>query len=110
MHRVLIITANCVLLIFLLIGLPAATRDQLGNLQLSSASTGRTLMFCGLGIALAANLFAAQFLIKPRKQKILCWAWAAVFGVLLSAFYGFTRGYFNFSWLRHALQWVQNHL
>jgi hypothetical protein len=110
MHRVLIISANCVFLVFLLIGLPAATRGQLGNVQFSSASTGRTLMFYGLGIALAANLFAAQFLIKVRKRKILCWEWAAVFAALLLAFYGFTRGFFNFDWLRHALQWLQNHV
>ena|ERR1700744_4710511 len=110
MQRILIITANCVLLAFLLIGLPAATRDQWGNLQFSSAHTGRLLMFWGLGIAAAANIFAAVFLIKVRKQKILCWEWAAVFGALLLVFYGFTIGKFNFHWLRHALEWLQKHL
>ncbi len=110
MHRVFIITANCVLLAFLLIGLPAATREQVGNLQLSHASTGRLLMFTGLAIAAAANILAALFLIKPRKQKVVCWEWAAVFIVLLVAFYGFTRGYFNFEWLKKILLWLQNHL
>jgi hypothetical protein len=110
MQRFLIITANCALLILLLIGLPAATREQWGNVQLSSASTGKVLMFWGLGIATVANILAALFFIKGRKQKILCWEWAAVFGALLLAYYGFTRGYFNFEWLKHALQWLQNHL
>jgi hypothetical protein len=110
MHRVLIITANCVLLAFLLIGLPAATREQVGNLQFSHASTGRVLMFTGLGIAAGANVVAALYLIKPRKQKVVCWEWAAVFAALLLAFYGFTRGYFNFEWLKKILLWLQNHL
>lgn len=110
MQRFLIITANCVLLALLLIGLPAATRSQVGNVQLSSASTGRLLLFCGLGIALAANILAGRFLVKVRKQKSLCWEWAAVFGILLLAYYGFVRGWFNFLWLRHALQWLQRHV
>ncbi len=109
MQRILIITANGVLLVFLLIGLPAAARAQWGNLQISSATTGRLLMFCGLGIAAAANLFAALFLLKVRKQKILCWEWAAVFGGLLLAFFAYTRGYLDFAWLTHALQWLQKH-
>jgi hypothetical protein len=62
-----------------------------------------------LGFAAAANIFAALIFVKVRKQKILCWEWAAVFGGLLLAYYGFTRGYFNFNWLKHALQWLQNH-
>jgi hypothetical protein len=109
MQRVLIILANCVLLLFLLVGLPAATREQVGNLQLSHASTGRFLMFVGLGIAVAANLLAALYLIKNRKQKIVCWEWAAVFAALLVAYYGFTQGYFDFVWLRKFLVWIQNH-
>jgi hypothetical protein len=110
MQRFLIITTNCALLALLLIGLPAATRAQLGNVQFSSASTGRLLMFWGLGIAAAANIFAALVFIKGRKQKFLCWEWAAVFGALLLAYYGFMRGYLNFDWLKHALEWLQNHL
>jgi len=110
MQRFLIITINCVLLALLLIGLPAATREQWGNVQLSSASTGKLLMFWGLGIAAAANVLAGLILVKGPKQKILCWEWAAVFGALLLAYYGFTRGWFNFEWLKHALQWLQSHL
>jgi len=107
MYRFLIITTNCALLILLLIGLPAATRTQLGDLQASSAATGQLLMFWGLGIAAAANVFGALLLVKIHKQKTLCWEWAAIFGALLLAYYGFTRGYFNFDWLKHALQWLQ---
>jgi hypothetical protein len=109
MHRFLIITTNCVLLIFLLIGLPAVTREQFGNVQLSSAATGRTLMFWGLGIAAAANILSALLFVKGRKPKILCMEWAAVFVALLLAYYGFMCGEFNFDWLKHALQWLQNH-
>jgi hypothetical protein len=110
MQRFLIITTNCALLILLLIGLPAATRAQFGNLQVSSAATGRLMMFLGLGTAAGANIFAALFFFKIRKQKILCWEWAGVFGGLLLAYYGFTRGYFNFEWLKHALLWLQKRL
>lgn len=109
MQRILIIAANCALLLLLLVGLPAATREHLGNVQLSSASTGQRLMFWGLGIAAAANIFAALIFARGRKQKILCAEWAVIFCALLLAFYGFTRGYFNFDWLKHALQWLQKH-
>ena len=109
MQRFFIITINCALLMFLLIGLPAATREHFGNVQLSSASTGRLLMFLGLGIAVVANILAALFFIKGRKQKILCWEWTAIFSALLLAYYGFTRGYFNFDWLKKSLLWLQNH-
>ena len=109
MQRFLIITTNCALLILLLIGLPAATRGQLGNVQFSSASTGRLLMFWGLGGAAAANVFTALFFAKGRQQKIICWEWAAVFGGLLAVQFAYTHGYLNFEWLKHALQWVQKH-
>ena len=109
MHRFLIIATNCALLAILLIGLPAATREQWGNVQLSSATTGRLLMFWGLGIAAAANVLIA-LIIKGRKQKVLCWEWAAIFGGLLLAYYGYTHGYFNFNWLKHALEWLQKHI
>ena len=110
MQQFLIITANSVLLVFLLIGRPAAARAQWGNLQVSSASTNQNLMFFGLVIGAAANILAALKLFKIRKHKILCWEWAAVLGALLLADYGFTRGYFNFDWLKHALDWMQKRL
>jgi hypothetical protein len=109
MQRFLIITTNGILLALLLIGLPAATRAYLGNVQLSSASTSRLLMFWGLGIAAAANIVAGLIFVKGRKPKILCWEWAAIFAALLLAEYGFVHGYFDFNWLKRSLQWLQNH-
>ena len=109
MQRFLIITTNCALLALLLIGLPAATRERFGNVELSSASTGQALMFWGLGIAAAANILAALIFVKGRKPKILCCEWAAIFVALLLAYYGFTRGWFDFEWLKQILLWFQKH-
>jgi hypothetical protein len=109
MQRFLIITTNCALLVILLIGLPTATRTHWGNVQLSSVSTSRTVMYCGLGIAAAGNFLAAIIIAKGRKAKILCLEWAAVFGALLLAEYGFVRGYLNFNWLKESLLWLQRH-
>ena len=110
MQRILIITTNCALLVLLLIGLPAATHDQVGNLQLSSAATSRTMMLAGLGIAAGLNILAGLFLIKAPKQKIICWEWAGIFAAVLLVYYAYTRGYFNFEWLKKALLWLQHHL
>jgi hypothetical protein len=109
MQRFLIITANCALLALLLIGLPAATHAQLGDWQIAYVSTGRHLLFWGLAIAAAGNVLAGLVIVKGRKGKILCWEWTAVFAGLLLACWGFTRGYFNFNWLKQTLLWLQNH-
>jgi hypothetical protein len=103
MQRIFIITTNCVLLVFLLIGFPAATGAKLGDWQVSSAPAARLLTFLGLGIAAAGNALAAKLLIKARKERILCWEWMAVFSALLIAQWAFTRGYFNFEWLKNSL-------
>ena len=100
MQRFFIFTTNCALLILLLIGLPAATRAQLGGVQFSSAATGQLLKFWGLGIAGAANIFFALLFFKERKHRILCWEWAALFGALWLAYFGFVRGWFDFEWLK----------
>jgi len=110
MSRLLIILANCALLVLLAIGLPAAARAQWGDVQFSSVSTNQKLMFGGLAIAIALNFFAAVYLVKPRPQKILCWEWTVVFSVLLLAFFAHTHGQLKFAWLTHALQWLQKHL
>ncbi len=109
MPRLLIIIANCALLVLLLVGLPVATRDQVGNLQLSSAATGRVMMFVSLGIAAAVNLLAGLFLIKARKNKMICWEWTGIFAALWLIYFAFTRHYFNFDWLRKSLLWLQHH-
>lgn len=110
MQRFLIVLANGALLVFLVIGLPAATRDQFGNVQLSSASAGRLALFCGLGIAAASNLLAALILTRGHKHKALCWEWAALFGALGLVYYATVRGWIGFEWLKHALLWLQSHL
>jgi hypothetical protein len=109
MRRFFIITTNCALLVFLLIGIPAATGARLGDWQVSSAPAARLLLFLGLGIAAAGNVLAALFFIKGRTEKILCWEWSAVFSMLLLAHWAFTRGYFNFEWLKRMLLWLQKH-
>jgi len=109
MQRFLIIAANSALLALLLIGLPAATRAQLGDWQISSVSTGQQLLLWGLAVATAGNILAALAFVKGRKGKMLCWEWAAVFGGLLLACHGYLRGYFNFNWLKQALLWLQKH-
>jgi hypothetical protein len=109
MQRFLIIATNCALLVLLLIGLPAATHLQLGDWQLSSVSTSRRLLFWALAIAAAGNILGALWFVKGPKAKVLCWEWAAVFGGLLLAAYGYRHGYLNFEWLRRGLLWVQNH-
>jgi len=110
MQRFLIFAANCAVLVLLLIGLPAITHSQVGYWQLSSDSTGWQLLFWGLVVAAAGNGLAALALLKERKGRMLCWSWAAVFGGLLLACYGYRHGYFNFNWLKQALEWMQNHL
>jgi hypothetical protein len=109
MPRFLIIATNCVLLALLLIGLPAATHAQLGDWQIASVSTGRRLLFWGLAVATAGNILAGRYIVKGRKRKIPCWEWAAVFTGLLLIYWGFTRGYFNFNWLKNTLLWFQSH-
>ena len=109
MSRLLIILANSVWLVLLVIGLPAAARMRWGDMQVSSASTNQKLVFGSLIIGLGLNLVGAFFLAK-RPQKILCREWAAVFIVLLLALFAYGRGYLNFAWLTHALQWLQSHL
>ena len=110
MQRLLIITMNCALLVILLIGLPTATRTHWGNVQLSSVSTSRTVMYWGLGIAAAGNFLAATVFAFGRKAKIVCFEWTAVFSALILAEYGFVHGYFNFDWLKEFLLWIQKHL
>ena len=109
MQRFLIVTTNCAMLVLLVIGLPAATHVQLGNWQIASVSTGWQLLFWGLAAAGTGNILAALAFVKGRNGKMLCWEWAAVFGGLLLACYGFWHGYFNFNWLKQTLQWFQRH-
>jgi CHASE2 domain-containing sensor protein len=109
MQRFLITAANCALLALLLIGLPAATHARLGDLQISSVSASRQLLFGGLAVAAAGNILAALFLFKGRKERKLCRWWAAIFSALLLAHWLFIRGWIGFRWLQSVLLWVQKH-
>lgn len=68
MQRFFIIAMNCGLLALLLIGLPAATHAQLGDWQIAYAATGRRLLFWGLTIGAAGNIFAGLAIVKGRKK------------------------------------------
>lgn len=103
MKRFLIKCVNCVLLILIVIGIPAVTRVQFRSYQIGSASKLQLLLFWTLALALGLNIFAGSFLIKARKDRVLCWEWAAVFGVLLFAYSAFVFGYYNFDWLKNFL-------
>jgi hypothetical protein len=109
MQRLLIKCANFALLVVIVIGVPAVTRAQFWNLQIASAPKLQLLSFWGLSLALGGNILAAAFLFKGRKERILCWEWAAVFGVLLFAYSAFALGYLKFNWLKKTLLWLQSH-
>ncbi len=109
MQRFLIQSLNFAWLVMVFIGLPAATRAQWGSWQISPAVQSQVLMLWGLVLAVAGNLAAALGLLKGRKERKLCWEWAAVFTGLLLVQYAFHRGWFNFDWLKKALLWLQQH-
>ena len=108
MQRFLIKCVNFALLIIIVIGVPAVTRAQFGSFQIASAPKLQLLLFWGLSLALGGNILAAALLFKGRKERILCWEWAAVFGALLFAYNAFALGYFKFDWLKKILLWLQS--
>jgi hypothetical protein len=87
-----------------------ACRDttRFWNVQIASAPKLQLPSFWGLSLALGGNILAAATLFKGRKERILCWEWAAVFGVLLFAYSAFVPGCFNFDWLKNILLWLQS--
>ncbi len=109
MQRFLIQCVNCVLLVIIFFGIPAVSGAQFGSWQISPVSQARRLMFWGLALAVAGNAVAVLGLIKSRKERKLCWEWAAVFIGLLLVQYAYLRGYFNFNWLKQTLLWIQKH-
>ena len=109
MQRFLIKCVNFALLVIIVIGIPAVTRAQFWNLQIAPAPTLQLLLFWSLSLALGGNILAAAWLFKGRKERVLCWEWAAIFGVLLFAYGAFVLGYVKFGWLKKALLWLQKH-
>jgi hypothetical protein len=107
MQRFLVHCANGFLLIVVLVGIPAITSARFGNWQLSSAPRAQMLTLWGLAAVAVVNAVVALGPIKGRKERVLCWKWAAAFGVLLLTQYLLKRGYINFDWLRQVLEWVQ---
>lgn len=103
MQRFLIKCVNCALLTVIVIGIPAAATARFWKLQIGFAPTLQLLLFWSLALALAGNIFVAAFLIKSRKERIYCWEWAAIFGVLLFAYTAFALGYLHFDWLKKFL-------
>ena len=110
MQRLLIKCVNFAMLIVIVIGIPAVTREQFWNFQIASAPKLQLLSFWSLSLALGGNILAAALLFKGRKERILCSEWAAVFGVLLFAYSAFAFGYFKFNWLKKTLLWLQKHI
>jgi hypothetical protein len=106
--RFFIKCVNFALLILVVIGIPSVTRVEFRGLQLGSAPKLQLLLFWTLALALGLNIFAGSFLIKARKDRVLCWEWAAVFGVLLFAYSAYAFGYLNFNWLKNALLRLQS--
>ncbi len=110
MQRFFIIAVNCALLAAASIGVPEIAGVRFWRWQISSIAAAQTLMVWGLALAAAGNAGAALFLLKGRKERRLCWQWAAVFAVLLAVEYAFVRGWFNLHWLQRALRWLQGRI
>lgn len=110
MQQLLIKCVNFALLIIIVIGVPAITSAQFWNVQIVSTPMLQLLSFWGLSLALGGNILGATMLFKGRKERILCWEWAAVFGVLLFACGAFALGYLKFDWLKAILLWLQRHV
>jgi hypothetical protein len=107
MQRLFIQCLNVALLVLIFIGLPAATRAQLGHWWVSAGESSSRLMFWGLALAVAGNTVAALGLVKSRKERKLCGQWAAIFAVLFLVQFAFNRGCINFEWLKQSLLWLQ---
>jgi hypothetical protein len=107
MQRLFIQCLNVALLVLIFIGLPAATRAQLGHWHVSSGESSSRLMFWGLVLVVGGNTIAALGLVKSRKERKLCGQWAGIFTALLLVQFAFNRGYINFDWLKQSLLWLQ---
>ena len=107
MQRLFINVVNGALLVLILIGLPAATRLEFWQLQISWAPTPQMLTLWGLGLCALANAAAALALVKSRKEQALCAKWAFVFAGFWLVDFACFRGWFNFHWLQRVLRWFR---
>jgi hypothetical protein len=107
MQRFFIIAINGVLLAGAIIAVPEVAGVRFWRWQISSIATAQTLLLWGLAVAAAGNAAAALFLLKGRKERRLCWQWAAIFGALLGVEYACVRGWLDLRWLQRALRWLQ---
>lgn len=110
MQRVFIVIANCALLAAVLLGVPEVAGVRLWHWQISSIPDAQGLRFWGLALAATGNAVAALFLVKGRKERKMCWLWAAIFAALAGGEYAYERGWFNFDWVKRALLWLTNKL
>jgi hypothetical protein len=109
MQRLFIQGLNGALLVLIFIGLPTATRVEWGNWHISEGEQSQRLMFWGLALATVGNTVVALGLVKSRKERKLCGAWAAGFAALLLVQFAFNRGYIHFEWLKQSLLWLKEH-
>jgi hypothetical protein len=109
MQRFLINGVNGALLVLIFIGIPTISHKQFWNWQVSSAPTAQKLIFGGLILAIAANVFGATIFFKNPKAKELCAKWSFIFGGFLFMEFAIVRGWLNFDWLKNSLLWLQNH-
>lgn len=110
MQRLLVNSVNAALLVVIFIGVPAVTRAQLGNLEISSAPTAQNVMLGGLIFAVVINVLGAILFAPGPKAKISCAKWTCIFAGLLFLEYAFIRGWFNFHWLKQFLLWLEKYL
>ena len=109
MRRFLFQIFNFSLLFVILVGVPAATRAQIGHWQIASAPAARMMIFWGLGLVAGFNAVCALVFSKNKQSRKHGWEWAAIFGVLWLAYLGFVNGWFDFVWLKQALVWLKKH-
>ena len=100
MQQLLIKCVNFALLIIIVIGVPAVTRAQFWNARNRLRAETTIALVLGFVARLGRKHSRRAFLFKSRKERKLCWEWAAVFGVLLFAYSAFVLGYFKFDWLK----------
>ncbi len=103
MLRFFIKCANCAALILIVIGIPAITHVQFRSYTIGSEPKFELLLLCCLALALGLNILSASFLIKKRKDRLLCWEWAALYAVLLLVYTALIFHFLNFDWLKNFL-------